>query len=185
MMRDIKDIGRKLREVRKSKGIKLKDLAKEIGVTPSLISQIEHGKVSPSLSTLKKILDALGETLVSIFQEETIKEEAKYVVRRKERTNIIVSEALRYELLSTKNNILALFMVYLKPGEGSGKDFYSHEGLEAGIILQGKMEITVGDKVFVLEEGDSITYPCNLPHKWRNIGDKEAIGIWVVSPPTF
>ncbi|HIP92489.1 MAG TPA: cupin domain-containing protein [Thermotoga sp.] len=184
-MEDIENIGKKLKEVRKSKGIKLKDLAKKIGVTPSLISQIEHGKVSPSLSTLKKILDALEETLISIFQENPLNEEARYVVRKNERTNIIVSEALRYELLSTKNSVLAMFIVYLKPGEGSGKDFYSHEGLETGIILQGKMEITVGDKIFILEEGDSITYPCTLPHKWRNIGDKEAIGIWVVSPPTF
>jgi len=182
---EFEELGKRIRNIRKSKGITLRNLAKMVDVTPSLLSQIENGKVSPSLSTLKKILDALGETLFSIFQDREEKEEAMFVVRKNERKKVIVSEALHYEILTTKNDSFIMFLVYLEPGEGSGKDFYVHRGLEAGMILQGKMEITVGDKVFILEEGDSITYSSDTPHKWRNIGKKRAIGIWVVSPPTF
>jgi len=183
-LNEIEELGQRLRKVRESKKITLRGLARTIGVTPSLLSQIENGKVSPSLSTLRKILDALGETLFSIFQDNE-KIENMYVIRKDERKKIIVSKALHYEVLTTKNDSITMFIVYLEPGEGSGEDFYVHKGIEAGLILQGRMEITIGDKVFVLEKGDSITYPSNVPHRWRNIGKEKAIGIWVVSPPSF
>lgn len=184
-MSEFEELGKRIRNIRKSKGITLRDLAKMVDVTPSLLSQIENGKVSPSLSTLKKVLDSLGETLFSIFQDRREEKEAMFVVRKDKRKKVVVSESLHYEILTTKNDSFIMFLVYLEPGEGSGKDFYVHRGLEAGLILQGKMEITVGNKIFVLEEGDSITYPSDTPHKWRNIGEKRAIGIWTVSPPTF
>lgn len=78
-----------------------------------------------------------------------------------------------------------MFIVYLEPGHDSGQSFYAHEGIESGIVIQGSVEISLGDKTVVLNEGDSITYPSTLPHKWKNVGKITAVGIWVVSPPSF
>jgi len=179
----VNDIGERIREGRKSKGLTLKELSESVGVTPSFLSQLENGKVAPSLSTLRKILSVLGERMVTVLQDET--DEKKFVVKANERKKLIVSDKLWYEILSTKNSSIAMFLMYLEPGYGSGIDFYSHEGVETGLMLQGKVKIFVGDKEFVLNEGDSITYNSTTPHRWENIGEKRAIGIWSITPPSF
>ena len=88
-------------------------------------------------------------------------------------------------ILSAPNDRFALFKVILAKGGSSGAEPYCHPGLEAGIVLKGKVRITVGGKSFVLEAGDSITYRSDLPHRFENVGEEETVGIWVVSPPTF
>ncbi len=178
-------IGEKIRALRLAKRMTVRELAKLSGVTPGLISQIEHGRVSPSLSTLKKILSALNETIISLV-EQTVGEEAlRGITRKEERKKVIVAPGLTYELISAKNNAFSMFISYLEPGYDSGDSFYAHEGIEAGIVIQGEVEITIGNKTAVLKQGDSITYPSTLPHRWRNVGKTIAIGIWVVSPPSF
>lgn len=182
---ELDNIGEKIRLLRRSKRMTVKELATLAGVTPGLISQIEHGKVSPSLSTLKKILSALGETIVSLVEQEVGEQILKGVVRKNERRKVLVCPGLSYELISAKNKVYSMFVVYLEPGCDSGDSFYAHEGIESGIVIQGSVEITLGDRKIVLNEGDSITYPSTLPHKWKNVGEVTAVGIWVVSPPSF
>lgn len=182
---ELDNIGQKIRTLRQAKHMTVRELAKLAGVTPGLISQIEHGKVSPSLSTLKRILSALGETIISLVEQEIGEQALKGVVRKNERRKVIVCPGLTYELISTKNRAYSMFISYLEPGCDSGDSFYAHEGIESGIIIQGSVEITLGDRKVVLNEGDSITYPSTVPHRWRNVGNVTAIGIWVVSPPSF
>ncbi len=177
------DIGEKIRKLRKLKGLTLKELSRNVGVTPSFLSQLENGKVAPSLSTLKRILSVFGEKMVTILQDEA--DNKKFVVKAKERRKLIISDKLWYEILSTKNSSIAMFLMYLEPECGSGVDFYSHEGVETGLILQGKVKIFVGDKEFILNKGDSITYSSTTPHRWENIGKERAIGIWSITPPSF
>lgn len=179
----VNNIGKRIREGRKLKGLTLKELSEEVGVTPSFLSQLENGKVAPSLSTLRRILGVLGEKMVTILQDEA--DNKKFIVKAKERRKLIISNKLWYEILSTKNSSIAMFLMYLEPECGSGVDFYSHEGVETGLILQGKVKIYVGDKEFILDEGDSITYNSTTPHRWENIGEKRAIGIWSITPPSF
>lgn len=185
MNSELDNIGEKIRSLRQSKKLTVRELAKLSGVTPGLISQIEHGKVSPSLNTLKAILSALGETIISLVEQDVGDQIIKGIVRKEERRKVIVSPGLTYELLSSKNNAYSMFISYLEPGADSGESFYAHEGIESGIVIQGEVEITVGDKSIVLREGDSITYPSTIPHRWKNVGNVTAVGVWVVSPPSF
>jgi len=184
-MSELDNIGQKIKLLRESKKMTLRELAKSSGVTPGLISQIEHGKVSPSLSTLKRILDALGETIISLVEQDVGEQALRGVVRKENRRKVVVSPGLTYELLSSKNKAYSMFISYLEPGSQSGKTFYAHEGLESGIIIKGSIEIMLGNKKVVLKEGDSITYPSTIPHRWRNPGIETVVGIWVVSPPSF
>jgi quercetin dioxygenase-like cupin family protein len=78
-----------------------------------------------------------------------------------------------------------MFRMTLKKGASSGKEPYSHLGIEAGVVLQGRVKIWVGSNVFLLSAGDSITYQSEKPHRFQNVGEEDAIAIWVVSPPTF
>lgn len=182
---ELDNIGAKIRTLRQSKQMTVRELAKLADVTPGLISQIEHGRVSPSLSTLKKILSALGETIISLVEQDIGEQAVRGIIRKEERNRVYVSKGLTYELLSAKNRAYSMFISYLEPGHDSGENLYSHEGIESGLVLKGSVEISLGDKSIVLKEGDSITYPSTIPHKWRNVGNVTAVGIWVVSPPSF
>lgn len=176
-------LGKKLREVRKAKGLTLKEVAEQIGKTESYLSQLENGKTNPSLASLKKLADCLGKPLVTLFEGE--KSVSLNIVREDKRTKMAISDYLEYQLLSSPNSQIALFKVFLKKGGSSGADFYSHKGVETGVVIQGEIRITVGEKTVLLRKGDSITYHSNFPHRWENVGAETAIGIWAVSPPTF
>jgi transcriptional regulator with XRE-family HTH domain len=185
MGEELDNIGQKIRALRQAKQMTVREIASLAGVTPGLISQIEHGRVSPSLSTLKRILSALGETIISLVEQEVGEQALKGVVRKNERRKVIVRPGLIYELISAKNKAYSMFISYLEPGCDSGDSFYAHEGIESGIVIQGTVEITLGDKKIVLNEGDSITYPSTVPRRWKNVGKVTAIGVWVVSPPSY
>ncbi|WP_367357021.1 helix-turn-helix domain-containing protein [Mesotoga sp.] len=183
-MTELDNIGNKLRSLRQARKISIKKMADTSGVSSSLISQIEHGKVSPSLNTLKKILDAMGETVISLVQQNSSENTMKGLIKREDRMTVTVAPGLYYEVLSAPNKSYSMFISYLSPDAGT-EDFFIHEGIESGIMLKGKIELQLGDSTLILEEGDSITHSSTIPHKWRNLGDEVAIGIWVVCPPSF
>lgn len=183
-MTDLDNIGDKIRTLREARNLSVKILAEISGVSTSMISQIEHEKVSPSLSTLKKILDAMDETIISLVQLGNKQNSIKGLIKKEDRMKVIVSPGVHYEVLSTMNKTYSMFVSYLNPGSGT-EDFFIHEGLESGLIIQGKVELTIGETKVIMENGDSITHSSTIPHKWRNIGDETVVGIWVVSPPSF
>lgn len=183
-MTDLDNIGDKIRTLREARDLSVKDLAKKSEVSASMISQIEHEKVSPSLSTLKKILNAMNETIISLVQLGNKESAIKGLIKKKDRMKVIVSPGVHYEVLSTMNNKYSMFVSYLNPSSGT-EDFFIHEGLESGLIIQGKVELTIGETKVVMEKGDSITHSSTIPHKWKNVGDETVVGIWVVSPPSF
>jgi quercetin dioxygenase-like cupin family protein len=71
------------------------------------------------------------------------------------------------------------------PGESSPEEFLSHDGEEFGYVMKGKLEVTVGEEVYILEEGDSIHYSSAHPHRLESIGDVPCKSIWMITPPSF
>lgn len=180
---DNKVLGSRLRALRLEKSLTLRELARKLGKSESYLSKLENGKLNPSLASLKQIADVLGRPLVHFFEDPFIPTEA--VLLDGQRRQIVVSPSLEYDILSAPNPQLALFKMTLKKGASSGASFYVHQGIESGIVVKGKVKIVVGNKDYVLKVGDSITYRSDQPHRFENIGDEEAVGIWAVSPPTF
>ena len=184
----LKEIGLKIREVRKDKGVTLNDLAKKVGVTASLISQVERGLADPSISTLKKVSDSLGISISSFFHEGQDDLTIAYspVVKKYERKILHPSEGVTYHLLSKNlKGKIEFLLAFYERGANTGPRLYTHRGEECALVLKGKLQIQVGSSVYVLEKDDSITFKCEMPHRVSNAGKGISVCIWCITPPSF
>lgn len=179
------NLGEKLKEIRKEKRLTIADLAQKTGLSNGYLSNVERNLNSPTIESLRKIVDALSISLVDLFQEE---KEVTDVVRKDERVTIVKSNdnSIIYELLSpTSKKSMEAMLLKVQPGASSGEFPHSHQGEDFGFIISGKISYTVGENTYVLEEGDSIYFDSTIPHHYKNIGDTECISVWVVTPPSF
>jgi transcriptional regulator with XRE-family HTH domain len=193
-------LGEKLKAVRKDRGLTLQQVADAAGLSKAFVSQIESGTANPSLASLKRVGNALETPLAALFEDETngaeprppsVEEAGEVRVVRKHRRKQIVwpgRSAPSYLLTPDLRGRLEVLLDVLEPGSPSQEDearWMTHEGEEFGFILEGRYEATVNGQVFVLEEGDSITYPSRLPHRGRALGDQRVRTLWVITPPSF
>ena len=180
------NIGEKIKELRKEKGMSIADLANKSELSPSLISQIERNMVTPSIVSLWKIAQSLQVSVGYFFDEEP-KDITNPVVKKNQRKRITASNNNAiYELLSPDlNRKIEFLYITIKPGDYSTKDFVVHEGEECGIVIKGKLMVKMKDREYILEEGDSIYFDSTIPHKYINIGDEVCESIWAMTPPSF
>jgi transcriptional regulator with XRE-family HTH domain len=192
-------VGEKLREIRKGKGLTLQQVADAASLSKAFVSQIESGTANPSLASLKRVGSALGIPLAALFEgagngsqpvSGSVEDwgEAR-VVRRARRKQIVWPGRATPSYLLTPDlrGPLEVMLDVLEPGERTEEDerCMTHDGEEFGFILEGRYEITVGDRSIVLEAGDSITFPSRLPHRGRAIGTGTVKTLWVITPPSF
>jgi transcriptional regulator with XRE-family HTH domain len=178
------DLGAKIRSLRLECGWTLGDLARSIGLSMSGISQIENGRIEPSLQTLRKLATAFRIPLARLF--ETPSSVDNRVVRRDARRVFHLPRSrLRYELLSPDlvNKRVEFLRMEMDPDSGEKPTPYAHPGEEYGIVLQGKAEIFVDGTTYILFEGDSIFFDATSPHYVRNVGSKVAAMVWAIAPP--
>ncbi len=179
-------LGEKIRSLRSLKHMTLRELSKKSGCSLGFLSQVERDKVSPTISSLRKISDALDTNIISLFEEE--QKVDSIVVKKSQRGRFENKRSkVRYELLRPQfsdTTIEALYM-YLDGEASSGQIPHSHEGEELAIVVKGKLKIEVGGKVYTLEEGDSAVYKSSIPHRWVNPSKEPAEVIWINHPPTF
>lgn len=179
------DIGRRIRTQRKADGLTLKQLAEKVGCTDAYLSQIENGRVSPSISSLKKIADALKTHITDFFVEKETDEPVvlsrdQRVVLSLERWNAKIESLVK----NPRNKRMHPFYTTIQPGGGSHGS-YSHVGEEFGIVLKGRLEIELDGDVYMVNQNETFYYSSTRPHNWTNPGDSETIVVWVISPPTF
>lgn len=180
-------LGDRIRELRKRRQMTLMELAGATNLSAGYISQLERNLSSPSVAALVSIAKALGVTVQWFFSgdDPTPPDERGFVVRRANRLRISYEQGIIDELLTPRMDLqLELLYVRIPPGAESTQS-YSHEGDEIGYIQSGQLEIWIGDKHFFLEEGDSVAFSSNVPHRYRNPGDTETAVIWAISPPSF
>jgi transcriptional regulator with XRE-family HTH domain len=182
----LEEIGIKLKAFRLANGMTLKQLALKAGCTDAYLSQLERGRANPSITTLKKIAQALQVKVVDFFLESE-PEENDVVLNEKERVNINFKQGdakIQMLVRNIQNKRMQPFYTTIEPGGGS-KGFYSHVGEECGIVLQGKLEIHRNGKAYSVGRNESFYFTSQEPHSWSNPGKKKTVVIWVVSPPTF
>lgn len=178
-------LGFQIRRKREKMGKTLAQAAKDIGISPSLLSQIERGIVNPSISTLRAIADYL-DTPIGVLLGERVTEDNAFLVRKDERKHSILrGKGVRFYILSPTNSNVEFMYDEFDPGSSTGEKSYKHEGEECVFVLEGRLEITLSDRRFVLEEGDFMWFNSSIPHKIRNISDKKSVAIWVDTPPKF
>ena len=186
------DVGARLRAVRETRGLSQRELAARAGLTNGTISLIEQNKSSPSVASLKSLLDAIPMTMSEFFSDlENGAGEPKYFYTPDEFTELSPQDrgldarlSLRQLGDATRHALMVLHETY-PPGADTGPDLLSHEAEEAGIVISGIVEVTVGDQVRVLNPGDGYIFDSRLPHRFRNIGRDPCTIVSACTPPTF
>jgi transcriptional regulator with XRE-family HTH domain len=177
------EIGKKIKEIRENKGISLQEFAKLTGFSSAILSQIENHLESPSLGTLLKIAKALEVDLGIFFGVEG--KSPYYITKKGEGVNVarfaskdgITRYGYKFSSLGIgkKNRKLEPFIVELEPETLKNEKTFAHEGEEFIYVLEGKVEITIGEHKEILEIGDSIYYDSTMPHLVRCVGEKAVI----------
>ncbi|WP_439860497.1 cupin domain-containing protein [Pseudomonas sp. MBLB4136] len=181
------DVGARLQSIRKLKGLSQRELAKRAGVTNSTISMIEKNSVSPSISSLKKVLAGIPMSLVEFFSLEMEQDGHNQVVYKAGELIDISDGAVTMKLVGKAHPSRALaFLDETYPvGADTGDEMYTHDGEEAGMLVEGRLELTVGSEVFILEPGDSYYFESSKPHRFRNPFDEPARLISATTPANF
>ncbi len=177
-------LGEKLRDLRKSQGLSLKQVAGRVGCSPSYLSMVENSKLDPSISRLKKIAEGLGSTIVDLFQESGGED---VVMRAHKRPRASFGRSkLRIEILVPQlpDKAMDARLATVGPGGGSEGD-YRHNGEEFGLILEGSLELTVEGATHKLNKGDSFYFHSNREHRFMNPGDRDCVIVWVNHPPSW
>ncbi len=179
------DVGKRLKEVREMYGLSQRELAKCVGLTNSTISMIERNAVSPSISSLKKILEGVSLTVTEFFTLEIPTE--SQVVFKKDTLVDVGGDGVELHLVGSvqPDSKLAFLIEHYQPGSSTGKDMITHIGEEAGTVIEGSIEITVAGRRFKLTKGDSYKFSTSLPHKFKNTSKKVCKIISAHTPPSF
>jgi transcriptional regulator with XRE-family HTH domain len=203
---DLASVGQRIREERILRGVSLRTLAKEVGVSASMISQIENGKSQPSVSTLYAITSALGISIQEVFDvplrepvdavgaagpPSTVLEALGSsrglrigpVVRSAERQALTLDTGVIWERLGELPPHSIDFMLVTYPPGGTSSSaggLMRHPGTEFGYLISGELILTLGFEEIHLAAGDAISFESTTPHRYRNDGTEPAVGVWFV-----
>lgn len=193
------EIGDRLRESRQARGLSLRDLSSRLGVSPSLISQIERGRANPSVSTLYAIASELDVSLDDLLfndrrpapsgSDDRLRRpglgepRGAPIQKGTQRQEIRLASGVVWERLTTVSEpgVEFLYVTYEVGGASSPEDAYQrHQGHEWGYVISGTLHVKIGFDEYVLEAGDSISIDSSIPHRLTNSGKVPVHGIWFV-----
>ncbi|MDG1377041.1 MAG: cupin domain-containing protein [Yoonia sp.] len=183
------DIGHRLQTIRLERGLSQRELANRAGLTNGTISLIEQNKTSPSVASLKRLLDAIPMSIAEFFATLEDSERPKYFYTAEEFTEVAPQTghaplSLR-QLGNASSHTLQMLDEKYPAGADTGPDLMTHAGEEAGIVVGGEIEITVADQIRVLKTGEGYLFDSRQPHRFRNIGTETCRIISACTPPTF
>lgn len=176
------EIGTKLKELRLKNQLTQEELADRCELTKGYISQLENDLTSPSIATLKDILQALGSSLSAFFSED----EEEPLVFTKEDYFLKEGEnsSVTWLVPTAQKNAMEPIMLRIKGGAATEKDL-PHDGEEFGYVLKGTIKVCVGKRDCEAKEGESFYFRSNKTHYLVNLTDEEAVVLWLSCPPNF
>jgi transcriptional regulator with XRE-family HTH domain len=191
----VSNIGPRLRQAREHKNMSVRGLARYVGVSPSLVSQIERGRVMPSVGTLYSIANELGLVVDDLFSgaqprsrkndraDMAVADVVNPVLKSGQRKIIKLADGVRWERLTPTpdKDVEFLVVVYDVDAESCPKDaLIRHGGKEYAYVLSGRLGIKIGFEEFELGPGDSIAFDAQMPHRLWTVGKEPAEALWVV-----
>ncbi|NNG03063.1 MAG: cupin domain-containing protein [Inquilinus sp.] len=180
------DIGPRLRRLREMHGLSQRELAKRAGVSNATISLIEQNRASPSVGSLKKVLDGIPVTMADFFSaDEPAREQVFFSADAFVEMAGEGGLSLRRVGRQTAGRSMEILHERYAPGADTGPTLLRHEAEEGGVVIRGRVEVTVGDQRHVLGPGDAYYFDSRLPHRFRNTGTEEAEIVSATTPPTF
>jgi transcriptional regulator with XRE-family HTH domain len=196
---EILAIGKRLRVAREQRGIGLRELSRRVDVSASMVSQIELGRVMPSVATLYQITSALGLSLDDLFApteantagprptaeagNAASRNGGGPVQRADSRKRLMLGNGITWELLTAEpqSDVEFLRTIYDVGSESAPADaLMTHGGKEYGLIEDGHLGVTVGFETYELRPGDSISFDSTMPHRLFNLADRPTTALWVV-----
>jgi transcriptional regulator with XRE-family HTH domain len=176
-------LGRRLRHARLAAGLTLLQLARKAQCSESLISKVEKGNATPSLAMLHRLAVALDTNISTLTAP--VEPVSGPIIRQGERL-IIRGGGISLErvVLPSRNGLLQANIHILEPGAGSDGQI-EHIGEEVGLVLEGTVELTLGDSRYSLHPGDAFTFSSDTPHGYRNAGNTTTRIFWVNTPATY
>jgi transcriptional regulator with XRE-family HTH domain len=182
-------LGVRMKLARQIRGMTLKAVAEAAGCSESLLSKIENGKASPSLPMLHRVVQVLDTNIGWMFEE--VDGEEGVVFRAGTRPLIALDRLRRGEGISLERvipyspgHMLQCNIHHIDAG-GASAGPIQHAGEEVGYLLAGEIDLIVDEATYRLAAGDSFVFRSELPHHYRNAGEKRASIFWVNTPPTF
>jgi len=177
------DIGHKIKQLRIRKNLTLEELASRCELTKGFLSQLENDLSSPSISTLEDILEALGSSLSEFFSED--KSPTQVVFREEdffvdERENFTID----WIVPNTQKNEMEPILITIPEG-GESFEMEPHQGEEFGMVIDGAVQLIVGDNCYSVKKGETFYLNGKEFHKIVNKNKKDAKVLWVSTPPLF
>ncbi len=184
-------VGSRLRQERERSGMSLRELARRVGVSPSLVSQIELDRVNPSVSTLYALVSELGMTMSDVFGDaaqaparvRNAKRDEGLVTYPEGRRVINLASGVRWERLTTRSDtdVEFLHVAYPVGAESCPQDaLVTHAGREYGYVTSGRLGVCVGFDEYELGPGASIAFDSSSPHRLWTIGEEPVHAVWLV-----
>lgn len=179
------DLGRRLRQLRTSRGLSLAEVAEATGISPSFLSIVENGQSDITVSRLMRLVHWYRVSIADLLQAPD--RSLVRVVRAEQRRSIELSDEQIEILMLTPDGQHAMMPVLNIYGEGGGMtESARHDGEEFVYVFSGTIELEIGDEdPIVLSSGDSAYYRADAPHSFRNVGDGEASFLGVTTPPNL
>jgi transcriptional regulator with XRE-family HTH domain len=180
-------MGERVRSLRLRDGLSTSELAIRAGLSAGVISQIERGLGNPSLKTLERLRVALGVSLMTLIEGTPARNaDPSFVRRLAARPHLIVGPlAIDKAILSPAATEGLRLLLVTMPCGSRIDEMIREEGQKAGLVLRGRIWLTVGDESCVLNEGDSFQFSAALPHGLWNDGPRSAELVWIMAGPTF
>lgn len=179
------EVGHRLQAIRTRMQLSQRQLGRQSGVANATISQIESGRLNPTVSMLKKILDGIPISLSEFFSDDLDMQE-KIFYRAGELIEIAEGGVCFRQVGSNlRNSAIQLLRESYAPGASTGRHALTHEGEECGIVLSGRLQVSVGDKSEVLQAGDAYYFKSDQPHRFQNPGNEKCELVSACTPPSF
>jgi transcriptional regulator with XRE-family HTH domain len=171
--------------VRTLYGLSQRELAKRAGVTNGTISLIEQNRVSPTVSSLKKVLDGIPMSLAEFFTLD-LQASPQVFYSPEELLDLGDSDvSLRLVAAKRPNRAMTIMHERYRSGADTGAEMLRHQGEEGGVVISGNVELTVGGQCRLLAAGDAYYFLSTVPHRFRNVGSEPCEIISASTPPTF
>ncbi|WP_415183239.1 cupin domain-containing protein [Phaeovulum sp.] len=178
--------------MRQAASFSQRQLAEASGVPHGQISMIETNRSSPSVASLRKILGGLNVSMSEFFEPDDPVTQSVFFKPHELRdlTTRLYStlddprgKITLQQIGDAKAHNLQILYERYEPGADTGEQMLEHVSHEGGVVIAGEIEVTVGDEICVLKAGDSYLFDSQSPHRFRNIGDREAIVVSACTPP--
>lgn len=178
---DLIEIGRRLRELRRSRGSALREVAAEVGLTVGFLSLLERGQTNVSVVNLKRLADHYGVSVRDLFDDD---QPGAFVTRAGQRRHLLgLGDGLTIETLTPRGSPRLEGFVVRAAGGHSDIDPYRHESDEVTFVLDGAVVYRLGDEEFTLRRHDAIFVPKGTAHRWQNASDDQPCVLLTVATP--